>query len=94
MPVPTLVLPPRFTDDSNALWRAALDAGWDIERLSGWRASEGLARREPVLYGEPLFAAAIAEQLDLALLEPPFDWLTRLPDRYRRPTFCLQKHRS
>jgi len=84
LPVPTLVLPPRFTDDSNALWRAALDAGWDIERLSGWRASEGLARREPVLYGEPLFAAAIAEQLDLALLEPPFDWLTRLPDRYRR----------
>jgi len=36
------------------------------------------------LYGEPFFAAAIAEQLSLHLLEPPFDWLATLPVSYSK----------
>lgn len=75
--MPTLVLPPRFTPDSNAVRAAALEAGWRIERLRSWRVQEAL--EDPVLYGEPLFAAVVAPQLGLALLEPPLDWLTSLP---------------
>jgi len=74
--MPTLVLPPRYTEDSISLRKAAIEAGWDVERLQGWRAPEWLRHADPVLYGEPLFAAVVADTLDLALLEPPFNWLT------------------
>jgi hypothetical protein len=82
--MPTLVLPPRYTPDSNALWKAAIDAGWETERLQGWRIPEGFDVKENlVLYGEPLFAAVVADQLQLALLEPPFAWTAELPEVYR-----------
>jgi hypothetical protein len=80
--VPTLVLPPRYTVDSNLLWRAALEEeGWSVERLSGWRAPDGLAERDPVLYGEPLFVAGVAAELGLAVLEPSFSWLATTDER-------------
>jgi len=83
--MPTLILPPRYTPDSNALWKAAIDAGWETERLQGWRIPAGFIMEENlVLYGEPLFAAVVADQLHLALLEPPFPWTAELPEVYRR----------
>ncbi len=82
--MPTLVLPPRFTDDSNLLRKAAIEAGWEVERLSGWRPSPELRQVDPVLYGEPLFAAAVAGMLGLALIEPPFNWLTMLADPWTK----------
>jgi hypothetical protein len=30
--MPTLILTPRFTDDAQALWRAAQRLGWNVER--------------------------------------------------------------
>jgi hypothetical protein len=45
---------------------------------------EWLRSENPKLYGEPLFAAAVAEPLGLRLLEPPFDWLTTIPEAYRK----------
>jgi hypothetical protein len=36
-----------------------------------------------IIYGEPLFAEAVADQLGLLLLEPPIDWLTRIPKAFR-----------
>jgi hypothetical protein len=41
------------------------------------------SKRTIVIYGEPLFAEAVADQLGLLLLEPPIDWLTTLPTEYR-----------
>ncbi|HTE52146.1 MAG TPA: ATP-grasp domain-containing protein [Kofleriaceae bacterium] len=76
--MPTLLLAPRYTEDSNALWRAAIADGWDVRRPAGWRAPAGITG-EIAIYGEPLFAAAMADQLGLCLLEPTFDWLTCLP---------------
>ncbi|MCP4377038.1 MAG: ATP-grasp domain-containing protein [bacterium] len=82
---PILILPPRYTEDSIALWRASIRADWDSERLSAWRIPDDIAQeqRELVLYGEPLFAAAVGEQLGIALLEPSFDWLASVPKDYR-----------
>ena len=46
---------------------------------------EGLPDKEGlVLYGEPLFAAVVADQLHLALIEPPFHWTAGLSQAYRR----------
>lgn len=78
--MPTLVLPPRYTPDSIALASAAGVQGWGVERLSSWRPPEWLASEEVVLYGEPLFAAVVAEPLGLVLLGPPLDWLAHLPE--------------
>lgn len=76
--MPTLILPPRYTHDTNLIRKAAIRAGWSVERLPNWRVPDTLKSQDIVLYGEPLFAAAIAESLDLALIEPSFDWLTTL----------------
>lgn len=82
--MPTLILTPRFTDDSQLLWRAALEAGWHVERLHGWRVPDELRTvSEPVLYVEGLMAPMIAREFGLILREPPQDWLPRLPEEYR-----------
>ena len=83
--MPTLILTPRFTDDAQALWRAAGRLGWRVERLQGWHVpADLLTVEEPVLYVEALTGQMIAEQFKLRLLEPPEDWLPRLPERYRK----------
>ncbi|TKC96528.1 ATP-grasp domain-containing protein [Polyangium fumosum] len=81
--MPTLVLSHRYSPDSNALFAAALAAGWDIERLHAFRCPDGLAARAPVFYGETILADAIMDDLCLVLLEPTSDWLPRLPQRHR-----------
>ena len=75
----TLILPPRFSDDTNTLWRAAIGMGWNIERLQSWRVPESLVGTSDVaIYGESLWANFVAEQLGLELYEPPLDWLALL----------------
>ena len=34
--MPTLILSPRYSDDSIRLRRAALALGWDVARLASW----------------------------------------------------------
>jgi hypothetical protein len=82
----TLILPPRYTEDSVALWRAAVVRDWKVERLHGWKAPSGLTRADVAIYGETFFAAAIAEQLGFTLVSPPLDWLIRIPRGYLRRT--------
>lgn len=83
--MPTLILTPRYTEDSQALWRVAGQAGWNVERLTSWRIPEHLRElEEPVLYGEALFGPLLAEQLGLSLHNPPEDWLVRLPSQYKK----------
>jgi hypothetical protein len=83
--MPTLILTPRFTEDAQALWRAAGQLGWQVERLTSWRVPDELVSvAEPVLYLESLFGPSLAEQFGLKLLEPAVDWLPRLPDEYRK----------
>jgi hypothetical protein len=76
--MPTLLLPDRYTPDSVALWRAAIARGWDARRAPSWRAPAGLLPADVAVYGEPLFAAAMAEQVGLELVAPAPDWLATL----------------
>lgn len=75
----TLVLSPRYTTDSIALRNAAVELGWGVERLQTWRATPQLSGQDVVPYGEPLFAAVIAEALQLALIEPRLSWVAEIP---------------
>jgi hypothetical protein len=81
--VPTLLLSSRYTADSQALWRAALEMRWLVQRLHGYRPPENLESDDTVIYGEALFVTIIAQQLDIALLETSYDWLPKLPYEYR-----------
>jgi hypothetical protein len=79
-----LILTPRYTDDSQALWKAAAQLGWSVERLTGWHVPDRLrATGDVALYVEALFGQTIADQLGLELLNPPEDWLVRLPLEYK-----------
>lgn len=83
--MPTLILTPRFTDDAQALWRAACRIGWSVERLAAWRVPKELQSvAEPVLYLEGILGPQLAGQFGLKLLEPAQDWLPRLPAEYRK----------
>lgn len=82
--MPVLLLPPRYSDDSNNLRRVALAEGWEVERLQRWRLPQGLDVADVVVYGEPLFCEYVAQELSLALLEPPFDWPAQLPAHLAR----------
>src|SRR3954471_20902843 len=82
--MPTLILSPRYSDDSITLRRAAISLGWDVMRLASWRCPDGFEPDEPVLFAEPLFNAAVCEQLGLIVIEPPEDFLVRLPHEYVR----------
>lgn len=82
--MPTLILTPRQTEDSRALWKAASSKGWQVERLASWRVPEELRSvPDPVLYSEALFGPTLAVQLGLALTDPSEDWLVKLPYEYR-----------
>jgi hypothetical protein len=85
-PNPTVLLPPRATEDGQQIWRACVRLGWPTRRLTGWRVPEDLLATpaEHLIYGEPLFAEAVCDQLGLALLEASLDWLPGLPAEFRK----------
>lgn len=88
--MPTLILTPRFTEDSQALWRAAGRLGWCVERLPSWRIPDHFREiNDPVLYVEVIFAPTFAEFFGLRLLEPPVDWLPSLPEPFRKRSIRL-----
>jgi hypothetical protein len=81
--MPTLILTPRMTEDSIALWRAAGRLGWGVERMTRFRPPEDFKIDEPVLYVEALTAPLFAEALGVSVSKPPEDWLPKLPYEYR-----------
>ena len=78
--MPTLILPPRYTIDSIALWKSAIALDWEVTRLPHWQLTSNID--DPVIYGEPLFAKLIADRLSVKLLDPDLDWLVTLPTNY------------
>lgn len=86
--MPTLVLSQRFHGDSADLQRAAWGRGWNTHRAIRFLGPDGPS--DCCLYGEILFCDIMAERLGLGLLDPPDDWLARLPYEARRRdvSFC------
>jgi hypothetical protein len=82
----TLILGQRFTDDNYALYRAAIEIGWNVERLHSYRIPFDLVMsvQNPVFYVEALFAQDVADQFGYILIEPPEDWLSRLPQKFSK----------
>lgn len=88
--MPTLILTPRYTEDAQALWRAAIELDWDVERITRWEVPAHILEvTEPVFYLEALMAPLLAEQFQRRLLEPSIDWLPNLPEQYRQRSIRL-----
>jgi hypothetical protein len=80
--MPTLVLSTWSLPASRALADAARQAGW---RAHAFEESPAIKPRgKVVFYGGTDQALTIAARYHLALLEPPFDLLARLPLEFRR----------
>ena len=83
--MPTLILSPRHSEDSDAIDGAAIRAGWRVFRPDGWRAPSDFSSPDGIaLYGEALFVRVIADQVGCVLLEASHDWLASLPEQYRK----------
>ena len=50
--------------------------------MHGWKVPD-VPRDDVVVYGEPLMAALVAQTLMLELIEPPLDWLPKIPKQWR-----------
>jgi hypothetical protein len=81
--MPTLLLSPRHGEDSRALWRAATKLGWEIHRVYNWQIPS-LTTTDIAIYGEPLLCRHLSQQLRLPVIEPPLDWLPKLPAELRK----------
>src|SRR4051812_3184602 len=86
--MPTLLLTPRATEDSQALWRACIQLGWTPQRVHGWKVPE-INSEDAAIYAEPLLAKHISSALKLQLLEPPITWLPSLPEEWRKRSITL-----
>ncbi|MGW4226990.1 ATP-grasp domain-containing protein [Streptomyces bauhiniae] len=75
-----LALAPQYTTTSELLSVSARRRGMDVEVLGGATP----VRRGAHYYGGPAFASRVANDLEVALLEPSDDWLTTLPYAYTR----------
>ena len=88
--MPTLVLCPTYNDNNQTLWKAAIDRGWDVERLMTYHVPEELKSvEEPVLYIQALFAPTIARDFGISLKEPPNDWMPNLSYNLRQRNIYL-----
>lgn len=82
--MPTLILTPRYTEDAQALWRAAGRRGWAVRRLTTWRVTDDdRAAPDPVFHLDALMAPMQAAEFGYRLLEPAEDFLPQLPTEYR-----------
>lgn len=83
--MPTLVLSPRFTSDTQCLWRACNEVeGWDTHRAHHNAVPDNAT--DPCCYGELMFCDIMASRMGLALLDPPDDFLSRLVPEYVKRT--------
>lgn len=88
--MPTVLLAANGDLDSNDMWRACLrEPGWDSHRARRYSLPDPL----PDLmcaFGRNYFCDIMAERADLALLDPPDDWLPSLSRDYlkRNVEYC------
>lgn len=92
--MPILLLPARYSVDTVTLWQAALAAGWSVRRLAYGQAAELATDEQVAIYGEPVFALAVASGLERALLAPPADWLAQLPREFLQRSVQLIRARE
>lgn len=88
------IISPRHTSDAIKLLTASHALGYHAVRPLNWRIEEEIKEKilneEVFVYGETLFCAVVAEQIQISLIEPVVDLLTTLPQKYlKRKVECI-----
>lgn len=83
------MLSQRFSTDSQAVWNAARRSGWEVHRAIRYLPPDPLPE-SVCAYGEVSFCDIMASRAGLGLLDPPDDWLAKLPHDLlkRKVEFC------
>jgi len=84
----TLLMSSRYTEDDQALWRAAIGRRWSVARARGIRLPE-IDDPEIVIYVEALYAPTIARMIGRKLLDPADDWLVKTPHDFTKRRITL-----
>ncbi|MFE7324094.1 ATP-grasp domain-containing protein [Streptomyces sp. NPDC057565] len=75
-----VLLAPRTSGTGRRLAETAAGRGLRVLTADGWALpAEAQGAERAHLYGGPLLADRVAGELDIVPLEPPADWLARLP---------------
>ena len=74
-----LILSKRYSNDSQLLYKAALEAGWKTWRFTSEEIPEWVFKACVSIYCETAIAEYLAAKLNISLYNPPDDILTRLP---------------
>lgn len=82
--MPTLIVATRTVAYDRALIAAAQAAGWSVQSCDTDRMPTQIV--DPVVFVTTDLIVPAIQSLNLALLEPPFDLLTRVPERFVRRT--------
>lgn len=80
MTEPTILLSQRFSQDSQAVWQAAVRRGWPVHRAIRFSVPDPLPEFV-CAFGEVTFCDIMAERAKLALLDVPDAWLAGLDER-------------
>lgn len=89
----TLILSPRHSSDSQALWQACIKTNeWNTHRAYRYNTNHGSG--DPCVYGEMQFCDIVAERLGLGLIEPPNDFLPELPRQYTKRSIDIVPHKK
>lgn len=89
----TLILSPRYTSDTQALWQAVVKRDdWTVHRAYRYEVPWDI--ENPCVYGEMQFCDIIATKLGLNLLEPPDHFLESLPEKFTKRKVELRAHSS
>lgn len=80
--MPTLLVSDWLPNGSRQLAAAARRDGWDVVCRAGKEPPLDLEKDDLAYYGGTDVAHQVTRRLGVALLEPPLDWLAKLPRKY------------
>lgn len=86
---PTLLVPRLLNSDSIAVWRPALEAGWEIAQVGESEFDSAPRTRDFCIFGPLSFGDAMRAVLPVALVEPADDWLCRLPPPFLKRSVAM-----
>ena len=80
--MPTLILPPKYSEDTIRMAQAATQASWDVERLQDWTIPDGNEYENPIPYGKAPFPEMISPRLGISLQNPALNILYSIPRHF------------
>ena len=80
--MPTLILPPKYSEDTIRMAQAATQSSWEIERLEDWSIPDGKEYKNPIPYGKAPFPETISPRLGISLQTPALNILYSIPRHF------------